>query len=259
MAAMGTQGRIETAGRWLAEAWLDARTIDPLSAGLAPRDLTEAQAIQDVMARRIGHPVVGWKVGGAPGPLVGRIFAPTLFNAPAVLPADRFGDCRLECEIGFRLLDALPPRARGYSESEVAAACHLVLLLEITVSRIRGGKHIAETEADILTIVADNAVQGGLVVGPEIADWRGLDLLGIGVELRIDGGPILPVNPRQGRTDPFAVMVWLANELSACGVGLDAGQYVTTGSATASQPLARGQTAVALYKGFGEVRVAVAS
>ncbi len=251
--------RIEVAGRRLAEAWRSARAIDPLSADLAPRDLAEARAIQEEMARHVGHPVVGWKVGGAPGPLVGRVFAPTLFASPAILPADRFGASRIECEIGFRVLDALPSRRRAYSEAEVGDASRLALLVEITVSRIKGGRHIAESEADILAIVADNAVQGGLVVGPEFDAWRHLDLLGIAVDLRIDGGLPLPVNPRAGRTDPFAVMLWLANELSARGIGLAAGQLVTTGSATLSQPLAPGRSAIAIYGDLGEIRVAVAS
>jgi 2-keto-4-pentenoate hydratase len=54
-------------------------------------------------------------------------------------------------------------------------------------------------------------------------------------------------------------MTWLANELSARGIGLAAGQLVTTGSATMSQPLSPGRSAIAIYGDLGEIRIAVAS
>lgn len=248
--------KFDIAGRLLAEAWREARTIDSLPPDLRPRTVAEAAAVQDAMARYIGHPVVGWKVGGRPGPVVGRIFGPTLFVSPATLPAERFAAARIECEIGFRLLSDLPPRSAAYPRDEVAAQCRLVLTVEVTASRFTGGKHSAENDADLLAIVSDNAVQGGLVTGAEIEDWQHLRLLDIPVELRIDGGPVVPANPDR-RAEPFETMTWLANELSARRIGMVAGQLVTTGSATQPQPLVRGSSAIVIYGDLGEIRVEV--
>ncbi len=248
--------RIAEAARLLAEAWLDGRFIEPLPARLHPRDAAEATAIQDAMVRDIGLPVAGWKVAGAPGALLGRILAPRVFSTPAVLPQPAFAAPRIECELGFRLLGDLPPRARAYTDAEVGEACQLVTCLEITATRIRGGRHSAE---DAPMYIADNGVQGGLVLGTAIDDWRDLPLLDISVDLRIDGGPSQPLTPREGRNDPFGVMVWLANALSQRGLGLAAGQIATLGSVTLSQPLAPGQSAVADYGRFGVIEVHVAS
>lgn len=250
--------RIDSAGRLLAEAWRDARTIDALPEGLFPSDVAQATAIQDAMARHIGQEVVGWKVGGAPGPLVGRVFEPSLISSPATLPASRFPTPNLECEFGFRLLGDLPPRQPEYGREEVMNAAALTLTLELTGSRFTDGKHSPETDEDLRAIVADNAAHAALIVGPGIRDWRDLSLLDIAVELRIDGGPILPMQPRENRNHPFDILVWLANELSRRGIGLKAGQIVSTGSATVPQPLRPGNTVRAAYADLGEVMVTLA-
>jgi 2-keto-4-pentenoate hydratase len=249
--------QIQAAGILLAETWQDATTIDALPEALFPGDLGEAAAIQAAMARHIGEPVVGWKVGGAPGPLVGRIYASRLYRDPAALPLRLFPASGLECEIGFRLTRDLPARAEAYGEGEVCGAVVLAFTMELTGSRFTHGKHTAGDDHELRAIVADNAAAAGLVVGPEVADWRGLALLDIPVELRINGGAPQPPNPRAKRTEPAAVLVWLANELSARGIGLQAGQYVTTGSATLPLPLEPGDEAVAAYGGFGRIRASL--
>jgi 2-keto-4-pentenoate hydratase len=54
-------------------------------------------------------------------------------------------------------------------------------------------------------------------------------------------------------------MVWLANALSARGLGLAAGQVATLGSITLSQPLSPGQFVVADYGRFGTINLHVAA
>ena len=250
--------KIAAAGRLLAEAWRDARTIDAYPADLAPSDLDQAIAIREEMAREIGEDVVGWKVAGRPGPLIGRIFKSTLYSDPAELPVARFPKPYLECEIGFRLTSDLPPREQAYGEEEVAGSAALALNVEFVGSRHSNGKLIPDNDADLHTIVADNAVQAGLVAGPVIEDWRGLSLLDIAVELRIDGGPPMPTIPREERTEPLDVLVWLANELSDLGIGLQAGQIVTPGSATRPQLLPAGSTALAVFGELGQISVTLA-
>ena len=247
--------RITAAGQILAQAWETATTIGSFPEGLFPRDVAQAIAIQDEMARRIGDEVVGWKVAGRPGPLVGRIFAPTLFANPATLPLTRFPAPSIECELAFRLLQDLPPRGREYGREEVLGVARLVLTLEIVGRRFTDGKPIPDTDEELREIIADNAANAGLVVGPEIPDWRSLSLLDITVDLRIDGGSSMPLQAREGRNNPDDILVWLVNDLSARGIGIKAGQVVTTGSATILQPLACGSTAVAVYEGLGELRV----
>ena len=247
--------RIAAAGRLLAEAWRGATTVNAFSEDLFPRDVAEATAIQDDMARRIGDTVVGWKVGGVPGPLVGRVYGSCLFANPAILPVGRFHGPRIECEFGFRLRDDLPLGSKAYDRDQVLDAAILALTIEITGSRFIDGKHTAENDRELRVVVADNAAGAALVAGPEIGDWRHLSLLDVPVALRIDGGSPLPMNPRERRTDPVEILVWLVAELAGRGIGLEAGQLISTGSATLPGPLRPGSTAVAAYGDLGQVSV----
>ncbi len=252
-----SEERIEQVAGMLASAWRDGTPLEALSADVAPRDLDEAAAMQAAAAERLGHPVVGWKVAGQPGPMVGRVFSSRLFSNGATLPGHLLRIPHVECEIGFRLLRDLPPLRGDYGEEEVAAAASLVFTMEIVDSRFAGGKVIPDDEDERLRIVADNAANAALVIGPEIAEWRALSLLEIPVELRIDGGAPEPENPIERRTEPLAVLTWLANELSRRGVGLRAGQYVTPGSATIPRPLPHGSRAIAHYGDHATMEISV--
>jgi len=53
-------------------------------------------------------------------------------------------------------------------------------------------------------------------------------------------------------------LTWLANELSQRGLGIKAGQIVTTGTCCGFNPLSVGDVAVADYGPLGKVEVSVA-
>ena len=250
---------ILAAATMLAAAWRDARTIDGLPEHLEPRDVAEATAIQDEMAAQIGEAVVGWKVAGAPERPCGRIFASTCFANGAAIPAERFPPLHMECEVGFRLRAPLPPRRRSYGRDEVADAADLAVNVELAGSRLTGGKIVPDDARDLARIVADNAVQAGLVTGACFSDCRERSLLGNTVDLRIDDGEPAPAIPVAGRVEPLDVLVWLANDLSRRGIGLDEGQIVTPGSVTVPQRLAAGSRAVAVFEGLDTITLSLAA
>jgi 2-keto-4-pentenoate hydratase len=55
--------------------------------------------------------------------------------------------------------------------------------------------------------------------------------------------------------DPLEPLTWLANELSRTGIGLRAGEVVSTGTCTGMPKARAGAEHVADYGPFGEVRV----
>ncbi len=236
----------------LADAWNGRRTIDALPERLFPTSLDEAMAIQDATAGVIGQRVVGWKIGGGPGALVGRVYASHCHANPAVLSARQYPASNIECEVGFRITRDLPPRAEPYKAEDVLGAAVLCFTIELTGSRITNGKHSPENDRDLLLIVADNAAGAGLIPGPEVTAWHHLALLGVPVELRINGGSAVPMNASP-RTDPRQTLVWVANDLSRRGYGLLAGQWITPGSATQPVPIRAGDRVVARYADFGEI------
>ena len=248
---------IAKAGTLLAGAWSQSALLEGLPKYLYPSDFAEAAAIQTAMAAVIGDPVVGWKVAGAPGPMIGRIFASHCYLDAATLPARQVRHRpALESEIGFQISRDLPVREAAYEREEIIDAAILTFTFEIVGTRFANGMHIPDTEVQRLAIIADNSAGAGLVVGPQVRDWRGISLLDIPVELRIDGGAKEPANPMP-RHDPVDTLRWLANELSNRGIGLRAGQYVTTGSATMLRELPPGSSAVATFGDFGAIEIAL--
>ena len=250
--------KIERAAKLLAEAWRGPSTLEAVPADLRPANMEEAVATQDAMAAAIGEEVVGWKVAGQPGAPVGRVFASTSYENGATLPHDRFKRCFLESELALRLDRDLPPRDAAYTDAEVADACTLVLTVELVGSRLTEGKVIPDTEDEKRFIVADNAAQLGLVVGPDVPGWRDMEALDLPISATVGGDP-LPEQPRENRRDPVVVTHWLANELSRRGIGLTRGQIVTTGSATIPSPLPPGQEAVVDYGALGTITLRVAT
>lgn len=249
---------IVEAGQLLANAWLGRNTLDGLPARLFPNGRAEAAAIQVEMAKAIGEPVVGWKVAGVPGPMVGRVFKNSLYDLPCTLPASLSAHAPMvECEMGFELTCDLPARSEPYSIEEIRHASQLRFLIEIVGTRFAQGKHLPDDETDRLAIIADNSAGTALCVGPLLPGWEDVGLLDIPVTLRIDGGPPAPDSPAHLRTEPLAVMVWLANELSDRGIGLFTGQHVTTGSANVLQPLRPGSEAVVTYGDFATLTVSM--
>ena len=249
------EDRVRGAAELLADAWRNAATIDALPRVLRPRDLKEAYAIRDEMARQIGEKTVGWKIGASsPGlqraegydePVPGRIFEANVYPSPAELPLGRIPNAKVECEFAFRLSADLPPRDQAYTAEDLAPLAVLCPAFEVSGCRFSPAEGEGPTGPSMLDLVADNGGAGGLVVGAEIPDWRRRSLQTMHVDLRIDGGPPVPNFEGDCRADPLEVLAWLANHLSRRGIGLFAGDLVSTGSATHAQPLHRGASAIA--------------
>ena len=158
----------------------------------------------------------------------------------------------LEAEFDFTLKKDLPARDGTYSRDEVMAAVdNLHPAIEIPDSRYKNWR-----EAGMPQLAADNAVAALLVLGPPAADWRELDLSRQTVTVKVNGEAVDEGSGANVLGDPRNVLVWLANELSGRGLGLEAGQIVTTGSAADVITVKPGDTVVA---DFGDLGVAQAS
>ena len=87
-------------------------------------------------------------------------------------------------------------------------------------------------EHDARILAADNGATGAYVVGPAVKDWRGLDYVGHEVKLLVDGRDVGQLKGEM-RPNCIDVLVWTANEMSRRGVGLKAGDVISTGAAAA--------------------------
>ena len=259
-----TEDRIREVGRRLAEAWLAARSLDEYPEALRARTRNEAYAIQDAMAKVIGRPVTGWKLGatsptmraraGHDGAIIGRVFDSVTFDTPAVLSMARFPDSRVECEFAFRMHDAIPPRDRPWTADELAERAVLHVAVEIIGNRYPKGEDAFKPSTN--DEIADNGAGIGFVFGPAVTDWRRHDLRNLHIDIRVDDSAPAENFLGECRCDPIDAMVQAAGILGERGIAIEAGQYVSTGAATDPQPVRTGSVVHAQFGALGAVDVA---
>jgi 2-keto-4-pentenoate hydratase len=248
----------------LAKAWHSNARIPLPERGAGPASRAEAFAVQDRMAELIGDRTAGWKVGAAvkavqeleghDGPIIGRMLAARLYHSPARVPAATFAGGKVECEFAFRLSADLPPRDAPYTADDVAGILVFHPAIELTGSRYASAEGRQPSTHEV---IADNGSAGGFVFGAPLPDWHGLRFATLPIDARLDGVP-LEVYTGVQRYDPVTAVAELASALAARGIGLEAGDWVSTGSATVPAPIAAGQTLVAAFGDLQNLEVTLA-
>jgi len=234
---------------------LDARrsgeALTDLPVELQPADTGEIYFIQDNVAAAFGE-IGGWKIG-APTPEATPLYAPMpkawISAGGSVLSGDRFRFRGLEAEIAFLVGEDLPPRATPYSRDEVLAAmasCHPVIE-ELETAFADPGK------ATRNSMLADLQMHGGFITGPEVANWKSIDWNTERVTLTVDG--IVRVERTGSNTsgDLLKLLPYLANEGAWRTGGLQAGQWITTGSWTGNTLASPGSSVAVSFSMAGNV------
>jgi 2-keto-4-pentenoate hydratase len=161
-----------------------------------------------------------------------------------------------EVEFVFRMGRALTPRATRYAIDEVmtcVAALHLGV--EIPDSR-----YLDFVTAGAPQLIADRACAHLFVLGREVeATWRECDLSAWPVQGRTSAGVTHDGGGANVLGDPRLALTWLVNELSAEGVTLGEGQFVTTGACVAPLPIRPGDVVTGDYGSFGSLQVRFAA
>lgn len=229
-------------------------------------DLARGYAVQDALdalIRARGAQPIGWKIGGTNAaarqrlglgePFFGRLYDAVTEASPAAFPALPGFFRVLEAEIGLRLARDLPPEEAPFDAGRIAAATAALLpAIEIVGSRLEPW-----AEAGAPFIAADNGAHGCWIHGPALEDWSGFDPMEGEVTLSVEGGEEVTGAGRNVDGGPFGAAAWLANALAARGLGLRAGDYVTTGTVTTPVPVGAGQVARADFGRLGVVEVRI--
>ena len=246
-----TPNAIADAARVLSESRRSRQLLDALPAAIRPATLEDAHAIQEATAAQLADSIAGWKVSATPD---GRVARGALLRSRVYASGSRIAAAAvpllgIEAEIAFRFDRDLPPRARSYEYDEVAAAVTALPAIEVVDSRFRG-----YPDAPLLDRIADCMSNGAFVHGTPRSRWRDFDLETIDVELAVDGRTVVHRAGGHPTKDPLLPAVALVNDLRA-GIGVRAGQIVTTGTYTGLNFAKPGQSVVATFHGFGAVDV----
>lgn len=242
-------------------------TLDALPVALRPRSATEGHAIQAELGAVSGRAVVGWKIAATSlagqrhinvsGPLAGRVLAG---GVRAVGDTVSLAGNRMrvvEPEFAFRIGSDLPARPSPRQQAEVlAAVASLHPAFEVPDSRFA-----VFTQAGEAQLLADDACCGPFVFGPPAPEaWRTLDLSAHRVHAHVTGADGKPRYTRDGigsaaLGDPRIALTWLVNDLSARGITLGAGAFVSTGTCMVPLEIEPGDHVRADYGALGAIEV----
>ncbi len=256
--------RLTALARTLAAEHAAGAPFRPFAVSGGIDGLPAAYRVQDAFVRLLradGAAVAGYKIGltsprmqamcGIDTPVAGVVLGPRVHASGVVLEARRYGRLGLEFEIGVRLGRDLKPQGEPFARDAVAAAVDAVFpAIELVDDRRCDYKTL-----DVLSLVADNAWNAGIVAGEPRGEWPALDACeGVvwadGVELDRGFG-------RDALGHPFNPLTWLANHLAASGGRLSAGDIVLTGSIVPTQFPTRTTRYRYALAGLGEVAAEV--
>ncbi|HEX4947377.1 MAG TPA: fumarylacetoacetate hydrolase family protein [Blastocatellia bacterium] len=257
------QENIQAAAATIWQHWNQSTRLDELPASCRPANRAEAYAVQAELARLSGQTVAGWKIAatslagqahiGVDGPLAGRLFASKVLadGASIALTGNRMRVA--EAEFAFRFGQSLPKRDEAYSVVEVLAAVEsLHPAIEIPDSRYHDVVRVGAPQ-----LIADDACACWFILGAATsADWRAVDLVEHTVVAYKNGEPAATGKGANVLGDPRLALTWIANEMREFGTGLQAGEFVTTGTCIVPLPIAPGDQLRVDFGAFGVVTAA---
>lgn len=262
------QDRIQQASQFLLEEHSNRRPFGPIPAPCAPVSVADAYAIQDVFtAHLIGRqgPVAGYKIVlttpemqqfvGLQEPVAGVIFAQTIRDSPFAIRSADYLHLVMECEIAIQMGTTLPASHAPFGRDRVAQATGAVMV----AVELLDDRHVNYSllPDQVLSGIADNIWNVGIVLGVPISDWRLLDLAGVQGSLRVNGNVVAEGYGRAAMGNPLGALTWLANSLAGRGNNLDAGMIISTGNIAATELLQPGDAILAEIEGLGEVDIKV--
>jgi 2-keto-4-pentenoate hydratase len=240
-----------------------------LSGALAPASTEAGYAIQDSYVAQLLQQrqtsLAGYKIAittpamrdmvGFQDSVSGRLLRDQIHRSGDSIKAQDYVHLIVEFEIAFEMAHELPPTGTPWTGTSILehVACAYPAL-EVADDRRADYPTLRQS---MLTLVADNAWNQGLVLGEPVIGLDAASIQSLEGIAFIDGREVGRGTGRDVLGHPLDALAWLANHLAARGLPMNAGDIVTTGSLVKSQfPVAGNRIAFRL-PGFGEVHLAV--
>jgi 2-keto-4-pentenoate hydratase len=213
-------------------------TFQPFAAASGIASADDAYAVQREYVRLLvqshGTKPAGYKIGlttprmqamcGIDSPVAGVVLKDRVHTSGAHIKTSAYGRAGLEFEIAVRLGKDLVPAGHTPAVADVAEAvdgvCPAIEIIDDRNSDYR--------KLDALSLIADNAWNGGIVLGEFTQSFP--DLAATEAVVSEDGKVVDRGFGRDVLGHPFNSVAWLAMHLAAQGARLRAGDIVMTGS-----------------------------
>lgn len=259
--------RVADAAAWIAARRLAGRAIGDMPAELKPKSEDAAYPVQFAVLDRLIEagrgPRIGWKVGVTTPQMkallkIDHSIGGGILAGGRVVPGGRvalanFARLGIECEVAAVMAKPLGGAEIGESGRRAVADAVGTLhpAIELVDDRY-GGDYVA---FGVPAIVADSSFHAGIVLGPSVANWRGLDLEGSLGTTTADGIEKCRGFGRDVLGHPFESIAWLARRLAAFGRRIEAGDIVMTGSLPVPYWVDRPGRIEARIEGLGAVAI----
>ena len=248
------------AARFIADAHARREAYRNLPVELEPPTIADAYAAQEELRslwEPLNGPVAGLKIAvttkimqelmGIDHPCGGMIYGKRIHASPYSLRLADHMHVVAEFELAVRVGRTLAKKAAPYTREEVRAAVSGVMAAYELIE----DRNAVYRECKATTLIADNAWNAGIVLGPEVKVAPTLELNGRTSRLAIDGKPA-----KEGKTDdPMGALAWVVNLAADRGRPLEAGQVVITGSVIATLPIKAGEQFRFEIEGIGAVEM----
>jgi 2-keto-4-pentenoate hydratase len=225
--------------------------------GVLPHTLDEAYAVQDAAIASWGKPVVGWKVGRVVPPLpdrfaTDRLAGPIFADQVAIAAGDEpvmpvFADGFVAGEAEFLLRVGAPPPP-GQSQFTLAEVAELISSVHVGIE-VASSPLGAINALGPVAIISDFGNNNGLVVGPEISDWRASGFEDWDVTASIDGEVVGTGCARSFPYGAIGAARFLFELLARRGITVEAGQWISSGAVTGVHDASPGQRIEANFGG----------
>lgn len=262
--------RLQAAATELARQHRSREHFAALAAGLAPDSVQAAYLIQDNYVAQLAEQrrttLAGYKIAittpamrdmvGFDDSVSGRLLSDQVYRSGHCVEVRNFVHLIVEFEIAFELSHDLPLASSPWTGTTILphVACAYPAL-EIADDRCADYTSLKQS---VLTLIADNAWNKGLVLGPPVKVLDADSLQAVEGIASIDGREVGRGTGRDVLGHPLEALAWLANHLAARGVPMKAGDIVTTGSLVKSQFPHAGNRVAFRLPGFGDVALDIA-
>jgi 2-keto-4-pentenoate hydratase len=253
--AGGTVPQAREIARTFVAARREARAL-PGFPGSLPRDLSSGYQVQDEAIAMWDDEVAGWKIGRVPPRqvaelgaerLAGPIFKKLVWqaNGGVSFPVYENGFAAVEAEYVFRIGKDAP---QGKTQWSVAEAADMVAAMHVGVETA-GSPLATINDLGATVVVSDFGNNHGLILGPEVPNWRAKLNHGLNCETFIEGESVGIGRANGGPDGPIDALVFLLSHLASRGRPLRAGQLVSTGAVTGVHDIAIGQHSRVSFEG----------
>ncbi|WP_087972241.1 2-keto-4-pentenoate hydratase [Oceanobacillus rekensis] len=249
---------IQEAVHSLIEAEKTKETIDAFT---SHEEITKDEAYQIQLniidyKKQNGEKVVGKKIGltskamqdmlEVSTPDYGHLLENMIYREDTAISLDQFIQPKVEFEIGFVLKEKL--KGPGVTiEDVIKATDYVVPAVEIIDSRIRDWKFKFEDT------VADNGSSAGAIIGKDSKRLSEINLPEVKMSLYKNDEFIDSAYGSAVMGNPIEAVAWLANEVGAYDISLNAGEIILAGALSKAIPMEDGDQFKAEFENLGTV------